>query len=90
MNVHVSVHAHTVLQLQLHSPFTCASLATLCLLHFRACGMINAYILCIARLLAHYTGDAVHAGISQFLLAQATLFMNHQPKGLLKKEGYLW
>lgn len=32
-------------------------------------------------------GDVVHSAVSQFLLAQATLCLNHQQRGHLEKEG---
>jgi hypothetical protein len=72
---HLSPHATQLLlaqaQLQLGSPYACATLATNCLLHFKA------------------SGDVVHRGVSQFLLAQATLFMKHQHRGHLDKEDVL-
>jgi hypothetical protein len=58
-----------VLQLQLESPYACASIATRCLLHFQTCG------------------DVVHRGMSQFLLAQASLLTTHLDRGHLDKQG---
>ena len=84
-----NVFACHVLQLQLESPYACASIATRCLLHFQTCGTYREPVLpCFsANSAALSPGDVVHRGMSQFLLAQASLLTTHQDRGHLDKQG---
>ena len=84
-----NVFACHVLQLQLESPYACASIATRCLLHFQTCGTYREPVLpCLSANSAGLSsGDVVHRGMSQFLLAQASLLTTHQDRGHLEKQG---